>query len=126
MDDSPESSWQRMLGHYEWLGSFPGWGSLPVFRAFVERLSCEAAPMGLFASQSHEVLMISAIGTFPERKERAMVLVEPLPGGRIRVRLRKPSGAEVQVECDPDGQLAMIQIREYLQALVAETAWLAA
>lgn len=115
-----------MLGHYDWLARVPGWGSLIVFRALVERLSGEAAPMGLFASTSHEVLVISAFGTVPERKERSMVFVEPRPGGRIRVRLRNPTGAEVQAECDHEGLLAHVQIREQLRSLLLEASWLGA
>jgi hypothetical protein len=116
--DSPAESWTGILRFYDGFRDIEGWGALISFRQLVvARLAESDWGRRLWASQSHEVLLISRVGTWPERVERPRVIVMPR---ECTVRIRRYGAAG-----EHRGE-AELSFKECWPAVEAALSWLEA
>ena len=119
--DGQYESWASILRFYDGFRGIEGWDSVPFRRLVVARLAESEWGRRLWASQSHEVLVISRVGSWPERVERPRVVVMPL-AQTARVRRSGAAGdhrGEVELpfeECWPAVEAALT----WLEAVDAE------
>jgi hypothetical protein len=120
--ESPEQSWRWALQFYDGFRGHNWWAVLGPFRQLVvARLAESEWGRRLWASLSHDVLVISRVGGWPERVTRPRVLVIPVEA-RVRVRRYSAMGeqlGEVELpfaECWP----AVVEALTWLEAADAE------
>jgi hypothetical protein len=74
---SPQETWQRILQFYEGYPDYPWWESVRRFLPLVRRIAASPLATKLYASQSHETLVVSSQGTAPERENAPCFMIAP-------------------------------------------------
>jgi hypothetical protein len=117
MTVTASESWQATLRSYDQLSTLPNFEHISAFRALVEQVLPAAVQLNLFASNSHETLIISKNNQGPAPDNLPRVVVEPWRDGNLTIIYCGPGGKE-QCPCTSGGAQQVIQT--YVNRLVTE------
>lgn len=74
---SPQETWQSIVEFYEEYPDYPWWDPVRRFLPLVRRIAASPLAAKLYASQSHETLLVSTEGTAPERETVPFLAIAP-------------------------------------------------
>jgi hypothetical protein len=83
---SPKETWQQIVEFYEGYPDYPWWEPVRRFLPLVRRIAASPLAAQLYASQSHETLVLSTDGTAPERESAPCLAINP---GEDSIRVTK-------------------------------------
>ena len=118
MNPTPIESWQAVLRSYDRFAGQPDWQHVLPFRALVEQLSSAAERLSLFASESHETLVISKHNNGPAPDNLPRVVVQPWRDGNLTIIY---SGQGDREECPCALGAGKPMIEQYMNRLVTES-----
>lgn len=72
-----QTTWQNLLPFYDEFEQHEGWEHIRPFRQLVAHLAETPFACRLFATTSHEILVVSPVATYPEWRKCPFVAIRP-------------------------------------------------